>query len=489
MITAALQVTRQHGGCISKQLRGFAELAVAGPTRYVETAPASVPMVQSLSQIQPSQVTTLDNGFRVITQSMPQCGNSQVGIYIDAGSRYETDANNGVAHFLEHLMFKGTKKRSLMDIEVEVENMGSHLNAYTSREMTSYYARCMGSNMSKSVDVLADILLNSTLDSNAIARERDVILREAKEVNGMPEEVCMDHLHATAFQHTPLGRTILGSTQNIQAISREDIETYIRTHYTAGRMVLAAAGNVDHEELVAAARSAFASLPADSTSASELVAAEPSHFTGSAVAVRDPDSPSTTLAIAFQGADWLSPDSVTLQVMQGMLGQWSKDAGAGHHARSRLATAIAQNGLADKFMSFNTSYHDTGLFGVYAQTSDPAQIEDLGWSMMQELTRLAYEVDADDVQLAKNSVKNAILNANSTSGGVCEELGRQTLTYGRHVPRDEMFARIDLVTPAVVQECAGRIIQDQDMAIAAVGELSLLPNYNWFRRRSYWNRY
>lgn len=182
------------------------------------------------------------------------------------------------------------QKRSLMDIEVEVENLGSHLNAYTSREMTSYYARCMGSNITKSVDILADILLNSTLDSNAIARERDVILREAKEVfppfstpasgqpsrpsdqspgsytrtgfqichvfellrtvrsrieaftltyehvqvNGMPEEVCMDHLHATAFQHTPLGRTILGSAQNIQSITRDDIETYIRTHYTAG---------------------------------------------------------------------------------------------------------------------------------------------------------------------------------------------------------------------------------------------------------------
>lgn len=105
------------------------------------------------------------------------------------------------------------------------------------------------------------------------------------------------------------------------------------------------------------------------------------------------------------------------------------------------------------------------------------------------MTRLAYDVDAEDVVLAKNSVKHAILNANSTSGGVCEELGRQTLTYGRHMPRDEMFARIDLVTPEVVRECAGRIIQDQDMAIAAVGELSLLPNYNWFRRRSYWNRY
>jgi mitochondrial-processing peptidase subunit beta len=489
MLRSAATALRQHHESVSDQLRRYALVATTKATSYVESMPVALPWNAALSQLQPTQVATLSNGLRVASQVIPYTEVSTVGVYLDAGSRYETDENSGVAHFLEHLMFKGTKKRSIRQMEVEVENMGAALNAYTSRESTAYFARCLGKDVGRAVDILGDMVMNSRLSEDAVFRERDVILREAKEIDAMIEEVVMDHLHSTAFQHTPLGRTILGPAQNIQKMTKEDLESYIRTHYTSGRMVLVAAGNVDHNELVTQAEKMFASLPPTGVSAAELVAAEPSHFTGSAVSVRDPNMQQTGLAVAFKGVGHADPDSVTLAVMANMLGSWSRASGTENHKRSQLATLVASNDLADRYQGFSSPYHDVGLFGIYAQTSKPKHLEDLAWAIMQEMTKMAYDVDEADVQLARNSMKMQALITLSSSNGICEDISRQLLMYNRVMPREELFARIDAVTKEAVQDCASRRIQDQDMAIAAVGELSFLPNYNWFRRRSYWNRY
>ena len=158
-----------------------------------------------------------------------------VGVWIDAGSRYETAANSGVAHFLEHISFKGTQKRTQQQLEVEIENMGGHLNAYTSREQTVYYARVFKNDVPQAMEILSDILTNSLMDKEAIERERDVILREMVEVNKVYEEQILDHLHETAFMGTGLGRTILGPEENIKRLSRDDLVNYVQTHYTANR--------------------------------------------------------------------------------------------------------------------------------------------------------------------------------------------------------------------------------------------------------------
>ena len=167
-----------------------------------------------------------------------------MGVWIDAGSRYETGANNGAAHFLEHMAFKGTKTRTQQQLEVEIENMGGHLNAYTSREQTVYYAKVFKNDVPKAMEILSDILQNSKLDEDAITRERDVILREMEEVNKQYDEVVLDHLHETAFMGTGLGRTILGPEENIRNLTKADLEGYINTHYTADRFVIAGAGAV-----------------------------------------------------------------------------------------------------------------------------------------------------------------------------------------------------------------------------------------------------
>jgi len=218
--------------------------------------------------------------LRVASETVQGSETATVGVWIDAGSRYETAQNNGVAHFLEHLAFKGTEKRTQQALEVEIENMGGHLNAYTSREQTVYFAKVFRQDVGRAVEILSDILLNSKVDPAAVERERDVILREMSEINKQHEELVLDHLHATAFQGTGLGRTILGPEENIRSLQRSDLLDYIQQHYTAPRMVIAGAGAVDHAELCDLAGKHFGSLPTSSSGGLDT-AMDPAIFTGS----------------------------------------------------------------------------------------------------------------------------------------------------------------------------------------------------------------
>lgn len=435
-----------------------------------------------------TKVTTLPNGLRVATESNLAARTATVGVWIDAGSRFESDETNGTAHFLEHMIFKGTARRTARDLEEEIENMGGHLNAYTSREQTTYFAKVMDRDVNQALDVLSDILQNSTFDENRINRERDVILREMEEVEGQTEEVIFDHLHATAFQYTPLGRTILGPAQNIRTITKAHLQNYISTHYTASRMVIAASGAVKHEEIVDQVKKMFSKLSTDPTTASQLVQKEPANFTGSEVRMIDDDIPLAQFAIAVNGASWTDPDSIALMVMQSMLGSWNKNSGGGKHAGSELVQRVGINEIAESIMAFNTNYKDTGLFGIYA-VAKPDCVDDLAWAIMREFSKLCYRVSEADVIRARNQLKSSLLLHIDGTSPVAEDIGRQLLTYGRRIPFPELFARIDAVDASTVKRVANRFIYDRDVAIAAMGPIQGLPDYNWFRRRTYWNRY
>ncbi|KAL7100996.1 hypothetical protein ACP275_08G029600 [Erythranthe tilingii] len=435
-----------------------------------------------------TRVTTLPNGLRIATESNLASKTATVGVFIDAGSRFESEESNGTAHFLEHMIFKGTERRNARELEEEIENMGGHLNAYTSREQTTYHAKVMGTDVPRALDILSDILQNSKFDEQRIIRERDVILREMEEVEGQTEEVIFDHLHATAFQYTPLGRTILGPAENIKKIGREDLQNYISTHYTAPRMVVAASGAVKHEDIVAEVEKLFTKLSTNPTTASNLVAKGPAIFTGSEVRMLDDDIPLAQFVVAFEGASWTDPDSIALMVMQSMLGSWDKNAGGGKHMGSELAQRVGINEIAESMMAFNTNYKDTGLFGVYA-VAKPDCLDDLAYAIMYELTKLSYRVSEADVIRARNQLKSSLLLHMDGTGAVAEDIGRQLLTYGRRIPYAEIFARIDAVDASTIKRVANRFIFDRDVAITAVGPIQGLPDYNWFRRRTYWLRY
>ncbi|KAJ3194533.1 55 kDa erythrocyte membrane protein, partial [Entophlyctis luteolus] len=220
------------------QRRSFASSILTAPTPSSDSVVYSY--ANSLGNTPATKVTKLPNGFTVATESNPNYQTATVGIWIDAGSRFENVKNNGTAHFLEHMAFKGTKTRTQVQLETQIENIGGHLNAYTSREQTVYYAKTLSGDVNTAVEILSDILQRSNFSEDAIERERDVILREAEEVDKQKEEVVFDHLHASAFQGNSLGLTILGPAENIKSITRADLVQYVEANYTPDRMVLAA---------------------------------------------------------------------------------------------------------------------------------------------------------------------------------------------------------------------------------------------------------
>lgn len=291
--------------------------------------------------VPPTQVTNLDNGLRVATEDSG-AATATVGLWIDAGSRYETDRNNGVAHFLEHMAFKGTAKRSQTDLELEVENLGAHLNAYTSREQTVFYAKCLSKDVPKAVEILGDIIQNSKLGEAEIERERGVILREMQEVESNLQEVVFDHLHSTAYQGTPLGNTILGPTKNIKSITRQDLRDYIDTHYNTPRIVLSAAGGVKHNDLVKLAEKELGKLK--NSFDGKAPGLTPCRFTGSEVRVRDDSLPLAHIAIAVEGCGWTDQDNVPLMVANTLIGAWDRSQGSGVNNASNLARASAESG-------------------------------------------------------------------------------------------------------------------------------------------------
>lgn len=241
---------------------------------------------------------------------------------------------------------------------------GACILIFAQRENTVYYAKSFNSDVPATVNILSDILQNSKLETSAIDRERDVILREQEEVDKQLEEVVFDHLHATAFQGQPLGRTILGPKENIQSIQRDDLVGYIKQNYTADRMVLVGAGGVPHQQLVELAEKHFSSLPTEppNSTSSALAAAQKRKpdFIGSEVRVRDDTIPTAHIAIAVEGVSWKDDDYFTALVTQAIVGNWDRAMGNSPYLGSKLSTFIHENKLANSFMSFSTSYSDTG---------------------------------------------------------------------------------------------------------------------------------
>jgi len=440
--------------------------------------------VEPFANAPPTRVSVLDNGLKVASEDNGS-PTATVGVWIDTGSRNENQKNNGVAHFLEHMAFKGTAKRSQTDIELEIENMGAHLNAYTSREQTVFYAKCLSEDVGKMVEILSDILQNSKLGENEIERERGVILREMQEVETDLQEVVFDHLHATAYQGTALGRTILGPTQNIKSLSRNDLSDYVKSHYLSSRMVLAGAGGVQHDDLVKLANQHLGSL--NSSSGSQPPTPARCRFTGSEIRVRDDDMPFAHVAIAVEGCGWVDADNIPLMVANTIIGSWDRSHRGGTNLASNLAHYSAEANLCHSFQSFNTCYKDTGLWGIYF-VCEPMKCETMLYNIQSEWMRLCTAVTSTEVERAKNLLKTSMLLQLDGTTPVCEDVGRQMLCYGRRIPVHELEARIDAVTPADLREVCNKYIYDQCPAVAAVGPVENLPDYNRIRSSMYWLR-
>jgi processing peptidase subunit beta len=437
-----------------------------------------------LLNIPPTLVSTLPNKLRVASEETPG-ETATVGVYIDAGSAFEDEKNNGVAHFLEHMAFKGTSSRTREGLEVEIENMGGHLNAYTSREQTVYYAKVFRQDIPKAVEILSDILLNSTYESAAVDAERSTILREMEEVGKDINEVIFDYLHATAYQGTPLGRPILGPAENVKSITRDDLIKYVQQHYQAPRMVLAASGPIKHQELVTLAEKHFQKLPFSGPFQTRT----PKKFTGSMITERDDGMPLAHVAVSIESVGWSHPDYYTFLVIQTLLGNWDRSIGGGKNLSSKLCEIIATEELAHSLSTFNTCYSDTGLFGNYITAPPGEHLEDAICEVFNEYNRIGKLISDEEVEQAKGKLKAALLMQLDGTTAICEDIGRQILTHSRRLSPAEVFLRIDAISAKDVRRVAKDHFEDVCPAVSAVGNIADLPDYNQIRGWTYWNRW
>jgi mitochondrial-processing peptidase subunit beta len=305
-----------------------------------------------------------------------------------------------------------------------------------------------------------------------------VILRESEEVDKQKEEVVFDHLHASAFQGNSLGLTILGPNKNIKSITRQDLVSYIESNYTPDRMVLSAAGGVSHEALVKLAETHFGSLKPSSPTKPKP--AKPV-FVGSDVRARFDDHPTAHVALAVEGVSWTSPDYWPLLVAQTIVGSWDRAFGAANHVSNKLVNEITKHHLANSFMSFNTSYTDTGLFGIYTVSENKEQLDDLVYAIQSEWHRLAMNVTDVEVFRAKNQLKTSLLLSLDGTTPVAEDIGRQVLVYGKRLTPWEIDGLIEAVTPQDVIRVASKYLYDREVCVVGYGPVESLQDYSRIR--------
>ncbi len=404
-------------------------------------------------------VTTLPNGLRVVSETMPWVETVSVGAWVAVGARHEPAEVSGISHLLEHMAFKGTRRRSALQIAEEIEAVGGYINAWTSREATAYYAKVLKEDLALAVDLIADITQEPAFDEEELAREREVILQEIGQAQDTPDDLVFENFQAVAFPDQPLGRSVLGTKEVVSAMSRDALVSYLRGNYHAGRFVLAAAGALDHDRLVALAEAAFGGLASGEVTAPAAAA----YMGGDHRVSRDLEQ--VHLALGLPGVSLTDDDFYPLSVYSTILGGGMS---------SRLFQEVREKrGLVYSIYSFTSAYSDTGLFGIYAGTG-AGQVAELMPVIFGELHDLARAVDAAELARAKAQIKSGIVMSLESTSARIEQLAHQMLTYGRVLGIQEVVDLVDAVTGEAVCQVGGRLLGGE-LTSAAVGPVGSLP--------------
>lgn len=407
--------------------------------------------------------TTLDNGLRVVTWALPGLETAAIGLTIDTGSRFEAVEVNGVAHMLEHMVFKGTRRRSARQIAEEIEAVGGQLNAFTGRDITSFYARVLAGDLPLGLDMVADLITEPLLDPDELTREREVVLQELGQAIDTPDDIVFDHLYAAAFPGQGLGRAVLGTEPSIRAIDRPALVDWLDRQYRAGSVVLTAAGKVDHAQIVAMARDRLSGI-AGGTRAG----ASPSEAVLGGEHRDERDLEQVQVALALPGPHYTDPDYYPLMLFGTALGGGMS---------SRLFQDVREErGLVYSIYSYVSAYADTGYFGVSFATGAELALEAAERTMVT-LAQTAAGLDAAELARAKAQVKASLLMGLESCTGMIEQMARQVLLIDRVATTAEIVARIDAVTLDAVCASARRMLERADaLALAAVGPSDGVPD-------------
>ena len=397
---------------------------------------------------------SLSNGFRIVTEVMPSLESAAIGIWVQAGGRHERPEENGIAHFLEHMAFKGTERRTALQIAEEIEDVGGYINAYTSRETTAYYARVLRADVPLALDVVADIVLNPVFDAAEIEIERGVILQEIGQALDTPDDIIFDWLQEAAYPGQPIGRTILGPEERVGAFAREDFRQFVGTHYGPDRMILSAAGAVDHDSIVRQAEALFGHLAPRGPEHPE-----PARFSvGERRELKKLEQ--VHFALGFESPGYLHPDFYTAQIYaQAMGGGMS----------SRLFQEARENrGLAYAVDAYADTYEDVGVLGVYAgcAAGDAAELARI---CAGEIQGLATSVGAAELTRAKAQLKASMFMGREQPLSRAEQAAGQTLLFGRLYPAAEIAEAIDAVTAADFARLGERLTADRKSVVSVLG--------------------
>jgi len=407
------------------------------------------------------RVSRLANGMRIVTDAMDSVATASIGVWVEVGTRHETAAINGVAHMLEHMAFKGTERRTALAIAREVEAVGGHVNAYTSREHTAYYVKVLAEHAPLAVDILADILLHSTFDPAELERERQVVLQEIGQAEDTPDDIVFDYFQECAYPDQAMGRPVLGRAEIIRRLDRATIAGYMHGNYGAERMLLVATGKVDHDRLAALAAKHFAGAPPGAA----LDVEQPLYAGGDFRRAKPLEQ--VHVVLGFPGVAYGDPDYYALSVLSVAMGGGMS---------SRLFQEVREKrGLVYSIYSFVHAYRDTGLFGIYAGTGE-REVAELVPVLCDEMRRIAQGFDAEELQRARAQIKSSVLMSLESTTGRAEQHATQMLMLGRPFDADEIARRIEAVDGEAMIRAARRLAAGP-LTLTALGPIERLEDY------------
>jgi predicted Zn-dependent peptidase len=399
-------------------------------------------------------VTKLKSGIHVVTDQMAHLETASLGVWVDAGSRDERRDENGISHFLEHMAFKGTRRRTARQIAEEIEAVGGDLNAATGAETTAFYARVLKPDVPLALDVLADILSEPAFDRDELMREQNVIVQEIGAVADTPDDLVFEHLQQVAFPDQPLGRSILGTPKTVRSFDGAKLRDYLAGHYRGSNMVVAAAGAVEHEAIVGETERLFASFNGGAG-----VPPEPARF-GGGTHVEKRDLEQVHIALALPGLPQTDATLYSLQAFTNVLG--------GGMSSRLFQEAREKRGLCYSIYSFHVPYSDVGMFGLYAGT-DAADTSELMRLVVEEIANTAETLSEPEVARAKAQMKAGLLMALESSGERIGQLARQMITYGRPIRIDELVGKVEAVTVESARAAGRALLRRGKLATAVLG--------------------
>jgi predicted Zn-dependent peptidase len=408
------------------------------------------------------EVSRLSNGLTVATETLPSIESVAMGIWVKSGARNERDEEHGMAHLLEHMAFKGTKRRDAFQIASQIEDVGGEVNAATSVETTSFYARVLSSDVPLAVDILADILQESQFDADELEREQHVILQEIGAAHDTPDDIVFDRFTETAFRHQTIGRSILGTPETVKSFTSKQLHDFIQRQYGAERMVMVAAGAIKHDDFV---REVESRLGGFRTKADSTVPNYAQYVGGDFRENRD--LMDAQVVLGFEGRAYHVRDFYASQVLSMILGGGMS---------SRLFQEVREKrGLCYSVYAFHWGFSDTGVFGVHAATGQE-DIAKLVPVIIGELERTSEKIGQDELDRARAQYRAGLIMSAESPASRASQIARQLLLFGRPVPKEELMERLGALTVGRLTDLSGRLFSTKP-TLTAVGPVGTLASY------------